>query len=206
MEGIEYVYTWRALIDACPKCQSLDGKIWRGQDIFDHTLTDSYWGDVWNLDADQSLAHPNCRCHLEVHTEIDSMKVRQVENVYENLRRATATNGGMPIPSNVRELREEVRKLEKELDKAERKGEQTAQRLRTSYDVMMALVSLSTRMGLPEDVRGQIRQLQTLIMVYRQLYASAQLFYAASGPIGWAMFGITAASTAVTIGNLKMVE
>lgn len=108
--------------------------------------------------------------------------------------------------SNIREMREEVRQFEKELRRVEERAITATRRLNTAYDVMMGIMALTNRMGLPDDLRAQTQQLQALIMVYRQLYASVQLFYAASGPVGWAMFAITATSTAVTIGSLKTAE
>jgi hypothetical protein len=42
------------------------------QDIFQNVLWDVFWGNIWNLDADHSLAHPNCRCQLAVRVETAS--------------------------------------------------------------------------------------------------------------------------------------
>lgn len=117
-----------------------------------------------------------------------------------------STSSTLMFRGGISQARDEVRSLKTELQDLQREADTTVERLDAAYDISMALLSLTTRMGLPSDVRAQIRQLTALIMVYRQLYASAQLFYAASGPVGWAMFAITATSTAVTIGNLKMAE
>lgn len=68
-EAVSYVFAWHALSDACPKCQKLNGREWHDQDIFQNTLWDPIYGDIWNLDASQTLAHPNCRCQLEVRVE-----------------------------------------------------------------------------------------------------------------------------------------
>jgi len=67
--AISYVFAWHALSDACPKCQALNGREWREQDLFQNMLWDPIYGDIWNLDASHTLAHPNCRCQLEVRVE-----------------------------------------------------------------------------------------------------------------------------------------
>ena len=66
---VENVFAWHALNDACPKCRALNGKEWRNQDLFQNVLWDAIWGDIWDLVADHTLAHPNCRCQLEVRFE-----------------------------------------------------------------------------------------------------------------------------------------
>ena len=63
---LDYIFTWHALSDACPKCRSLNGKEYRNPDVYRSTVWDAVWGDIWHLDRGHSLAHPNCRCQLEV--------------------------------------------------------------------------------------------------------------------------------------------
>jgi len=62
----QYVFAWHSLSDACPKCQSLDGKEFYEQDLFQEKLFSEVWGDLWDLNRDIPLTHPNCRCQLEV--------------------------------------------------------------------------------------------------------------------------------------------
>ena len=68
-ELFSYIFIWHALADACPKCQALDGREYRGQDVFAPELIDAEFGPIWDLEQDHSLAHGreeyNCRCHLE---------------------------------------------------------------------------------------------------------------------------------------------
>ena len=64
-----YVFKWNALSDACPKCQRLNQREWTDQDLFANRLTDVFEGDIWDLDADHTLAHPNCRCQLAVRVD-----------------------------------------------------------------------------------------------------------------------------------------
>ena len=52
-------------------------------------------------------------------------------------------------------------------------------------------------LGLPEDspFAKALRQVQLLTMVIRSLHTSAVLLEAASGPIGWALAGLSVGST-----------
>jgi hypothetical protein len=80
-QAITYVFAWHALSDACPKCQNLNGREWHDQDLFQGVLWDPIWGNVWNLDADHSMAHGdfqyNCRCQLEVRVNFDITQVEE---------------------------------------------------------------------------------------------------------------------------------
>ena len=66
---------WQALSDACKKCAVLNGREWRDQNLYQNVLWDPVWGNLWDLDADHSLAHGvkqyNCRCQLTVRVEFD---------------------------------------------------------------------------------------------------------------------------------------
>jgi len=73
--AIRYVFTWHALSDCCPKCRHLNGKEYRDQDLFQNTLWDVFWGDIWDLDADHTLVHPNCRCQLELRVDVNLNKL-----------------------------------------------------------------------------------------------------------------------------------
>jgi len=89
-EAISYVFVWHALSDACPKCQRLNGREWRDQDLFQNILWDPVWGNIWNLDADHSLAHGehqyNCRCQLEVRTEFHVEEIKEYVSFRRLLR------------------------------------------------------------------------------------------------------------------------
>jgi len=89
-DAISYVFMWHALSDACPKCQALNGKEWLDQDLFTHTVWDSVYGDVWDLDADHSLAHGaqqyNCRCQLEVRVAVELDELNEYAEFRELLR------------------------------------------------------------------------------------------------------------------------
>ena len=80
-EGITYILTWHACSDACTKCQHLNGREYRDQDIFQQTVWDSIWGNIWHLDEGHSLAHPNCRCQLEVRVEVDLNQFPEIQEL-----------------------------------------------------------------------------------------------------------------------------
>jgi hypothetical protein len=81
LEGIvTYTFKWISTVDArtCRKCRGLHGYVFQGQDLFQNVLWHPIWGDVWDLDADHSLAHGNqphnCRCRLHVDAMVDLSK------------------------------------------------------------------------------------------------------------------------------------
>lgn len=89
LEGIAtYIFTWFSLSDACPKCRSLNGRDYHDQNIYQNTLWDVHWGDIWDLNADRSLMHGGsgtCRCQLTVRVEFDWSKWRALEEMREVL-------------------------------------------------------------------------------------------------------------------------
>jgi len=84
-EAVSYIFTWHSLSDACPKCRSLNGQEFRDQDLFQERLFSHIWGDIWDLNADHTLAHPNCRCQLDVRVEVDWFQVPELVELQVNL-------------------------------------------------------------------------------------------------------------------------
>lgn len=77
-----YTFHWITMhVDACPKCQALRGRTWTGQDLFQSQLIDSQFGPVWDLDQDKTLAHPNCRCKLEVEVYADFSRIESLNKL-----------------------------------------------------------------------------------------------------------------------------
>jgi len=74
--------------------------------------------------------------------------------------------------------------------------------------ILFRVLGLWARMchmlGLPEDspVVQIAQRVQQLTMIIRQLHTSAVLLEAASGPIGWAMAGISVAATAMSMADV----
>jgi len=80
-EIFSYVFAWHALSDACPKCRLLDGQEFRDQDLYQERLFSVIWGDIWDLNVNHSLAHPNCRCQLEVRVLVDWSRWRELQEL-----------------------------------------------------------------------------------------------------------------------------
>lgn len=95
-----YVFIWHAVSDACPVCQALNGREYRGQDLFDAQLIDTNFGPIWQLDEDHSLTHPNCRCYLEVKAWVELgewQPYRELQQNLSNIRRETITRYGQAV-------------------------------------------------------------------------------------------------------------
>jgi hypothetical protein len=82
-----YIFMWNSLSDACPTCASLNGQDFRDQDIYQEVLWSPIWGNIWNLNADHSMAHGgaqhNCRCQLTVRVEFDWNKWSVIKELRE---------------------------------------------------------------------------------------------------------------------------
>lgn len=63
---------------------------------------------------------------------------------------------------------------------------------------------LMQRLGLPEEATAAIRKMRALITTAYSLAAAMMALQAASGPYGWAMAGISGASTVLGIADLAM--
>jgi len=86
-QAFSYVFAWHALSDACPKCQSLNGQEFYDQDLFQEVLYSPIWGDLWDLNNDHPLTHPNCRCQLEVRVNVDVTQIREYTVLAETITR-----------------------------------------------------------------------------------------------------------------------
>lgn len=81
------------------------------------------------------------------------------------------------------------------------KAYEDVRRLQTLLYRTLALVR---RLGLPEDIEQGIIRIQNMISWLNTLRLTLAALEAASGPLGWAMFGVTLATTAVTTGDFLM--
>ncbi len=197
-EGISYVFVWHCLSDACPKCQSLNGHEWHDQDIFQETLWDAIWGNLWDFNSDHTLSHPNCRCQLEVRTIIDWNKFVEIKELQSLL--------------NVNELpKEEVRSLPElqEMRTAVQSLKSEISSLKMDYSELREMETLLNRTLITleratgsKEISQAISSIQRVITMIRLLQATIQAFYAASGPIGWGLFAVGVVSTALTVGTL----
>ena len=77
---METTFIWHAMGDACKQCAYLNGNVYTDQDIFQSTVWDPFYGDIFNLDTGQKMTHGgtgiNCRCTMEVRIVFDWDRIR----------------------------------------------------------------------------------------------------------------------------------
>ena len=71
--------------DACKQCAYLNSNVYDDQSIFQSTVWDPIWGDIFNLDTGQKLTHGgtgiNCRCTMEIRVQFDWSQVRGLQDL-----------------------------------------------------------------------------------------------------------------------------
>lgn len=181
-----YIFTWQALSDACPKCRSLNGKEYRDQNIYQNTLWDVIWGDIWDLNADHSLTHPNCRCQLTVRVDFDWSKW----NAFKELNETFEQNGGTPV-SSVTEARKEIEELANRMERMERS-------LPRARKLLFDITTLASTMDLETD--PAIRRRISLLFQVKAAYDVVQVARLAAGdPFAWIGAGVTVATTTIRV-------
>ncbi|MGA3289737.1 MAG: hypothetical protein ABSD42_05815 [Candidatus Bathyarchaeia archaeon] len=102
---ITYTFIWHALGTACKQCSALNGRIWENQDVFQSTLWDMFYGNIWDLNANQPLTHGgtgiHCCCQLEVQAHCDWSKIKELNQLSEVLNMHAEAMGEMGF-SNVK--------------------------------------------------------------------------------------------------------
>jgi len=171
-------------LNPCPKCQRLNGRIWDNQSLYQHVLWDEIEGDLWDLDNDVSLAHPNCKCILEVQYTASLEELLNLEgSEFEAFKIMT---------SNIKEMKSEVQDFERDLERAQSRIENTRMQLIT-------YMLLLQRLGLPPEAEKAI---SLLVRTRMTAEASARALYLlqaatlAGGPVAW---GMALASTGVAL-------
>lgn len=80
--------------------------------------------------------------------------------------------------------------------------EQTLGQVRQLETLLYRSLSLMRRLGLPEEVSQAIYVIQRLVMSIRLLHTAMIMLESASGPIGWGLALISAATAAVSLGDV----
>ncbi len=210
----KFTFVWHTTwMNPCPRCQSLNGRVFTDQDLFQHTLWDPIYGDLWDLDNDFPLIHPNCKCVLEV------QYTSSIDDLLFPTETDTFTRGGEPytatrstvtgqfakadplkefgiMSSNIKEMKAELDDFDRDLQRAQGRIESTRAQLIT-------YMLLLNRLGLPPEIDRAINLLIRFRMTAELASRAAYLLMAASGPWGWAM---AAATTGVAvIGGVSIV-
>lgn len=181
---VSYVFVWHNLSDACEKCKYLGGKEWDNQDLYQNRLWDPIWGDIWDLDSNVSLAHPNCRCQLEIRTIVDWDKWRALTDFEQAIYMSTGYT-----PADIRQLREDVEALKKQIEDLQptlEKGPEQLDTWRQLERVALRYLALARRMGLPEETEAAIQLLSRILIIMRMLEISGAMLFSGT-PLGLLM-------------------
>ncbi len=82
MDAVSYIFIWHFCDDrACPTCMRLNGRTWTDQDIYQATIWDPIWGDVYDLNAGEPIVHRYCRCYVEVIVKIEPMEFPELQQL-----------------------------------------------------------------------------------------------------------------------------
>lgn len=181
-----FVWRWQTLDEhACERCLALDGSEWQTLDLTP-ILVHPFFGDVYDLETDQSLMHPNCRCYLDVDVQVDLEKLPLVANLSKEI------DGVMKaMPSNIREAISDLDNLNEKVLMLDLTSRQLLR-------VFRRITYLLERAGLNEDVEKKIQEAQRLAMVMQQLLMS-MAFLQMGTPYGFIM-GLTGFALAATSG------
>jgi uncharacterized protein YaaW (UPF0174 family) len=96
--------------------------------------------------------------------------------------------------SNIRAMREEVAHLKNEIVNAQTE-------MRELEMIAFRTMGYFARLSGNEDIDATLRKIQQAIMLMRLAQTTARMFMLASGPLGWAMFAVSAVGTAMATAD-----
>lgn len=202
-EAITYIFKWNALSDACPKCRRLNGREFYDQDINQGVLWGLGEGEIWNLDADHSMAHCkhsacNCRCQLAVRVECDWSKWEPLKELQQTLH-----NGGMPVDltTEVYDLSPNISEARSQIQGFKQDVQQATPYVKELNQALTTYLALARRFGLPPEFMGLLVKAQQARIAVQTLTRSVQIFYATSGPLGWIL-----AAGGLALGGLMVAD
>lgn len=181
----KFTFIWHTTwLNPCPKCQRLNGRAWTSQSLYQHVLWDEIEGDLWDLDNDIPLTHPNCKCVLEVQYTASLEELLNLEgSEFEAFQIMT---------SNIRDMKRELDDFDKDLQRVQSRVENTRTQMRT-YLILL------NNMGLPPEAEKVISLLTRTEITAQQTIRAMYLLQAATlagGPMAW---GIALATTGVAL-------
>jgi hypothetical protein len=180
-ELVTYVFKWVTVVDArtCEKCLSLNGKEWRNQDLFQDAIWDEMYAGIWDLNANHSILHPNCRCLLEVTVEIHLEKIEVYNFTLGRTVSVGKTERFTILSADISALRSQMSGFFAEVKRA-------LPEIREMNDLMTMNLALGRRLG-SEDLTFLITLFQRGRITAEMFYRSAMMVYTSTGPIGWAI-------------------
>lgn len=204
LEGIAtYIFKWNALSDACPRCQRLNGREFYDQDINQGVIWALGEGEIWNLDADYSMAHCkharcNCRCQLAVRVECDWSKWKELKQVQKTLQ-----NGGvkLDLTTEVYDLSPNISEARREIEELKQTMRDTSREARAYNSIMHTTLMLMSQSGIRNA--ADIRRMITLLYALQAAYRSVQLARMAAGdPLAWAGAVAEAVGVGVSVADM----
>ena len=189
LDVVTYEVLWQTFAaDACLKCQILQGETWNLKSLTG-TLVSKSQGAVYDLDADMCITHPNCRCFLNVVPQIELENTELFKTLKE-----TFVKVGEEVPSNIEDAKRDLHDLKEH-------ALMTDLTVRQCESVLIRMLSLTQRLGLPPEVEEALRQLQRMISTVRMLTVSLSLLEM-STPYGIISGAIGLAGTTLSIGEM----
>lgn len=212
--GITYLFVWHSEPGACDQCARLNGRVFADQDIFQDTLWDQFEGDIWDFNIDFPLTHggtgAHCRCTLETRIQVDYEKLQEIKDTAEmtrllayDIEQATGQNITVPQTGTIEEftdvgqiteLRTNIQQLKTEINSMNMSYHQ----LREVETIINRTLNLISEASNDKNVKNFTREISELITILRELQMVYRLTQAASGPLGWALLGITTVATIAT--------
>jgi hypothetical protein len=211
--GITYLHVWHSEPGACEQCARLNGRVFADQDIFKDTLWDPIEGDIWDFNIDFSLTHGGsgsfCRCSLETRIIVDYDKLQEIKDTVEmtqllayDVEAATGISVEVPKQGQIEELnvgqiaelRTNIQQLKTEINGMSMSYHQ----LREVETLLNRTLSLIGEASGDKNVKKFTREIQEAITILRQLQMVYRLTQVASGPLGWALLGVTTIATIAT--------
>lgn len=178
-DAVSYEFTWHTFsMEPCERCRELDGQTWTQSKLEGLLISPITGEEIWDLDADVSLMHPNCYCYLEVNPWIDLEKTPLWQDTQLLFMEA-----GQEVPSNIEETKASLHDLDLAYDI-------TYKEIRQLESILFRTISMMKRFGIGEGAERAIMQIMRLISALRMLQRSIWLIEAGSGPLGLALAGI----------------
>jgi hypothetical protein len=180
-----YLFTWHtAWLEPCEKCKRLEGRMYSEYTLESDYIYDGEFGNIWDIQNDMPLTHPNCKCFLEVEifTAVENAApFKELAKKLKNFDRVYV------MPSNIKEMKTVLDEYDRDLQRVEH-------RMNNTRTQITRTLSLMNMMGLPPDVQRALSMLSRLQIAYMQTQQAALALMvvsrAASGPIGWAMAAV----------------
>jgi hypothetical protein len=206
-DALTYVFTWRTSHDerVCPICAPLDGQV-IFYNLFAPILVSDTHGPVWDLDGDHSLAHGvrtfNCRCTLDVDVDVDWGKIREFQELRENLAKQDINiewvKERFKLSSQISEARNQMERFYSGVTRLKTATHETNREL-TIY------LALGRRIG-DERITRLITLFQQGRITAEMLIRALTTLTAASGPWGWALGLGQAALAGLMISDIIIRE